>query len=200
MSYIRLISFCNVIISIITCTAYNISCSDSKQCVDTNIDCLPDEDCNILCSTNHPCSHSIVECPFSGRCHVRCDGTDSCSNTLFNGSQSIQLGIAGCTECDYACSDLSIYCPLNASKHSKSCWISGDWMCVDDDCNHKFIRRSPAKTNESDNSFIYIVLSSIAAFSLIIGCFAICKRKKKTADDNPILEERIRTKMIEGDL
>merc|ERR1712228_681741 len=177
-------------ISTIVCHGYNVTCSESNQCRNTIINCLPHQDCYIFCSATHPCLQSTVHCPVIGICQIDCNGIDSCVNTIFNGSQSIQLGIAGCTESN-SCSDVSIYCPLNSTRHSKPCWISGDWTCINDDCNHKYIPRAPSDTKQTNNSLMYMMLSSVAAFFLIIGCFVICRKltirykwnKNNTIDD-----------------
>ena len=92
-------------------TSSNFNCNtDTAQCRNEFLQCLPDEDCVISCETREACYGSTINCPINGDCDITCKGGRSCQNTIINATKqsSGSLEIL-CIEGTDHCKNMKVY-------------------------------------------------------------------------------------------
>ena len=69
------------------CDATTFTCNIDDECLDTTLNCDPNEDCIIECTGENACELTEINCPPSNNaCNILCNNLESCLDATINAS------------------------------------------------------------------------------------------------------------------
>ena len=75
----------------------------------TEINCLPNEDCNLICDGIESCLESTINCPINGDCNIFYRGGRSCRYSTINAINSNGNFNLTCMDSTDHCREMKIY-------------------------------------------------------------------------------------------